>query len=133
MKQQSPLCKLLTPQYSPVSDLIIGNLNILDVVSAYQVYKPWTDEIWRKSQFKIDRLVDEDSVLFESCDFVIPHKHNVTPLQKAIMLGDKIASQELIRHGANLNSRLDQGIFDFDEDFNSCLSEGFTLHCLFSR
>ena len=53
-RDQSPLCKLLTPQYSPVSKLIIGYLNIPDVVAASQAYKPWSDEIWRNSQFKID-------------------------------------------------------------------------------
>ena len=44
-RDQSPLCKLLTPQYSPVSKLIIGHLNIPDVVAASQAYKPWSDEI----------------------------------------------------------------------------------------
>ena len=126
-RDQSPLCKLLTPQYSPVSKLIIGYLNIPDVVAASQAYKPWSDEIWRNSQFKIDRLVDGDSDLFECCDIVLPHKHKVTPLQKAIMLGDKITSQELIQRGANLNVRLDKGTFDFGDDSDSCLSEGFTM------
>ena len=55
-KVQSPLCKLLTPQYSSVSELIIGHLDIFDVVAASQAYKPWSDEVWRMSQFKIDQL-----------------------------------------------------------------------------
>ena len=65
MKDQSPLIKLLTPQYSPVSELIIGHLDILDVVAASQAYKPWSNEVWRMSQLKIDQLEDLDS------DFVL--------------------------------------------------------------
>ena len=53
-KDQSPLWKLLTAQYSPVSKVIIGHLDMLDVVAASQAYKPWSDEVWRNSQFKID-------------------------------------------------------------------------------
>ena len=116
MKDQSPLIKLLTPQYSPVSKLIIGHLDIPDVVAASLAYKPWSNEVWRMSQLKIDQLEDLDSDLLHC---VGDHTHKVTPLQKAIMLGDKIATQELIRRGANLNARLDQGksIDEFDEEF----------------
>ena len=85
MNDQSPLYKLLTPQYSPVSKLIIGHLNILDVVAASQAYKPWSDEVWRMSHFQIDRLEDQVSDLFDCCDVVGPHTHKVTPLQKAII------------------------------------------------
>ena len=125
MKDQSPLIKLLTPQYSPVSELIIGHLDIHDVVAASQAYKPWSNEVWRMSQLKIDQLEDIDSNLLYCSD---DHTHKVTPLQKAIMLGDKIATQELIRRGANLNARLDEGksIDEFDDDI-PCLNEGFTL------